>query len=80
MEARRFLARRYLGNADPSVGFEALSSVLEELLLAANAHEQEARRAMASPLKAGGTRRRRAPARGVSASTTPSDSPETAGE
>lgn len=87
-EARRFIARRYLGNTDPSIQFEALSSALEELLLAANAHEQEARRAMASPLKAGSTSRRRArqthsdaiadSAAGDSGPFTPADSPKTA--
>lgn len=49
-EARRVLARRYLGNADPSLSFGALSHVLEHLLLAANAAEQDACRQLSAPI------------------------------
>lgn len=49
-EARHVLARRYLGNADPSVSFGALSQVLEHLLLAANAAEQDACRQLSAPI------------------------------
>lgn len=56
-EARRFLARRYLGNADPSIDFDVLSAVLEDLLVAADAAEQEAQRLLARPVKRLSTRR-----------------------
>ena len=51
--ARRLLARRYLGNADPSIEFDVLSTVLEHLLLAADAAEQEAQRLLARSVVTG---------------------------
>jgi hypothetical protein len=50
-DARRFLARSYLGNADSSIEFDALSTVLEHLLLEAHAAEQVAQRLLARPVK-----------------------------
>ena len=50
-EARRFLARRYLGNSDPSIEFVVLSRVLEHLLLESDAAEQMAQRLLARAVK-----------------------------
>jgi hypothetical protein len=46
-EARSLLARRYLADA---ATFESLSTVLEELLIAACAAEQEAQRLLSQPV------------------------------
>jgi hypothetical protein len=56
-EARRFLARRYLGDTDPLVNFDALSETLEHLLLAADAAERAAKHLLARPVKGLGTPR-----------------------
>jgi hypothetical protein len=45
--ARVFIAVKYLGDQDPTVDFEAVASVLEELLVAADAEAQQAQRLLA---------------------------------
>lgn len=56
-EARRMLARRYLGDTRSGVELDVLSQVLEHLLLAANDAEQDAQAEFAKPLAGVGKRR-----------------------
>lgn len=41
--ARVFVANKYLGDTDPTIEFEAVERVLNELLIAANNESQQAR-------------------------------------
>jgi hypothetical protein len=50
--ARVFIAAKYLGDTDPTIDFEAVASVLSELLLAANAANQRAEALLTTPLRA----------------------------
>ena len=53
--ARVFIAVKYLGNADPTIEFEALESVLGELLIAADKEAQRAEQLLGQALlKKGG--------------------------